>query len=112
MAFRNFVYAADVEDLSFLPNEPSPFFGTGSPSVSVNIEPLMTDEEPVLQPIEATTDSRGSLKRELFVVHPGSVADRMKNRKCKTMGGLSRPPVKRKLAPGSSTARATRAKTS
>nr|GEY56339.1 hypothetical protein [Tanacetum cinerariifolium] len=34
------------------------------------------------------------------------------NRKCKTKGGSSRPPVKRKLDLGSSTARATRAKTS
>ncbi|GJY67996.1 putative RNA-directed DNA polymerase [Tanacetum coccineum] len=107
MAFRNFVYAADEEDLSFLPKEPSPAFGTGSPSVSVNIEPLMTDKEPVLQPTEATTDSGGSLKRELFVVHPRSVADR---RKCKTRGGSSRPLVKRRLTPGSLTARATRAK--
>ncbi|GJW02166.1 hypothetical protein Tco_1561022 [Tanacetum coccineum] len=106
MAFRNFVYAEDEEDLSFIPKEPSPAFGTGSPSVSVNIEPLMTDEEPVLQSAEAMTDSRGSPNRELFVVHPGSVVARMKNRKCKTMGGLSKPPVKRKLAPGSSTARA------
>nr|GEW28157.1 hypothetical protein [Tanacetum cinerariifolium] len=71
--FRNFVYAKDEEYLSFLPKEPSLAFGTGSPSVSVNIEPLMIDEEP---------------------------------------GGSSRPPVKRKLAPGSLTARATRAKTS
>ncbi|GJZ16229.1 hypothetical protein Tco_0551906 [Tanacetum coccineum] len=107
MAFRNFVYATDEEDLSFLPKEPSPAFGTGSPSVSVNIEPLMTDKEHVLQPTEATTDSGGSLKRELFVVYPRSVADR---RKCKTRGGSSRPLVKRRLTPGSLTARATRAK--
>ncbi|GJT82101.1 hypothetical protein Tco_1056443, partial [Tanacetum coccineum] len=40
------------------------------------------------------------------------VAARMKNRKYKTKGGSSRLPVKRKLAPGSSTACATRAKTS
>ncbi|GKB25223.1 hypothetical protein Tco_0864624 [Tanacetum coccineum] len=112
MAFRNFVYAEDEKDLSFLPNEPSPAFGTGSPSVLVNIEPLMTDEEPVLQLAEATPDSRGSPKRELFVVHPGSVAARMKNRKCKTRGGSSRPLVMRKLAPGSLTACATRKKTS
>ncbi|GJW69933.1 hypothetical protein Tco_0126850 [Tanacetum coccineum] len=82
MAIRNFVYAENEEDLSFFPKEPSPDFGTSSPSVSVNIEPLMTNEEPVL------------------------VVARMKNRKHKTMGGLSKPLVKRKLAPGSSTARA------
>ncbi|GJZ06186.1 retrovirus-related pol polyprotein from transposon TNT 1-94 [Tanacetum coccineum] len=112
MAFRNFVYAKDEEDLSFIPNEPSLAFGTGSPFVLVNIEPLMTDEEPVLQPAEATPDSGGSPKRELFVVHPRGVAIRMKNRKCKTRGGSSKPLVMRKLAPGSSTARATHAKTS
>ncbi|GJR14623.1 hypothetical protein Tco_0797275 [Tanacetum coccineum] len=82
MAFRNFVYAEDEED------------------------------EPVLQPVEVTVDSRGSPKPELFVVHPGSVADQIKDRKCKTRGGSSRHPVKRKLASGSSNSRATHAKTS
>ncbi|GKB10531.1 hypothetical protein Tco_0844454 [Tanacetum coccineum] len=114
--FRNFVYAEDAEDLSFLPNEPTPGFGTGSPSVSVNIEPLRADEEPALQPTlqpaEVITDSVGSLKLELFVIYPGSVATRIKDKKCKTRGGSSRPPVKRKLAFGSSNSHATRAKTS
>ncbi|GKF40030.1 hypothetical protein Tco_0120091, partial [Tanacetum coccineum] len=112
MAFRNFVYAKDEEDLSFLPNEPSLGFGTGSPSVSVNIEPLRADEEPVLQPTEVMTDLGGSPKPELFVVHPGSVAAWIKDRKCKTRGGSSRPPMKRKLASGSLNSHATRAKTS
>nr|GEW13810.1 hypothetical protein [Tanacetum cinerariifolium] len=83
MAFRNFVYAKDQEDLSFLSNEPSPGFDYG-----------------------------GSPKPVLFVVHPGSVATRMKNMKCKTRRGSSRPPVKRKLAFGSSFSHVTRAKTS
>ncbi|GKE31086.1 hypothetical protein Tco_1450408, partial [Tanacetum coccineum] len=65
--------------------------------------------KPVIQPVDVTANSR---KPELFVVHPGSVAARIKDRKCKTRGGSSRPPVKRKLAPGFSTSRATRAKTS
>ncbi|GJX30048.1 hypothetical protein Tco_0238127 [Tanacetum coccineum] len=112
MAFKNFVYVEDEEDLSFLPKEPSFGFGTGSPSVSVNIEPLRAYEEPVLQPAEVTADSRGSPKPELFVVHPGSVAARIKDMKCKTRGGSSKPPVKRKIASGSSNSRATRAKTS
>ncbi|GJX60485.1 hypothetical protein Tco_0291875 [Tanacetum coccineum] len=86
MAFRNFIYTEDDEGLSFLPKEPSPGFGT--------------------------VDSEESLKPKLFVVHPGSVAARIKDRKCKTRGRSSRPPVKRKLKPGSSTSRATRAKTS
>ncbi|GKC36524.1 hypothetical protein Tco_1048908 [Tanacetum coccineum] len=112
MAFRNFIYTKDDEDLAFLPKEPSPGFGIGSPSVSVNMEPLKANEEPETQLIEVTSDSGGSPKPELFVIHPGSVAARIKDRKCKTRGWSSRPPVKRKLASGSSTSRATRAKTS
>ncbi|GKA65613.1 hypothetical protein Tco_0765320 [Tanacetum coccineum] len=112
MAFRNFIYTEDDKDLSFLPKKPSPDFDTGSLSVSVNTEPLKADEELVIQPTKVMADSRESPKPELFVVHPGSVAARIKDRKCKTRGGSSRPPVKRKLAPGSSTSRATRAKTS
>ncbi|GJY27788.1 hypothetical protein Tco_0403555 [Tanacetum coccineum] len=83
-----------------------------SPSTSVNIEPLRDDEEPVLQPTEVTTYSGGSPKPKLFVVHPRIVAARIKDRKCKTKGGSSRPPVKRKLDSGSSNSRVTRAKTS
>ncbi|GJY89682.1 hypothetical protein Tco_0504878 [Tanacetum coccineum] len=112
MAFRNFIYTEDDEDLSFLPKEPSPGFGTGSPFVSVNTEPLKADEELVSQPVEVTAYSKESLKPELFVVHPRSVAARIKDRKCKTRGGSSRPHVKGKLAPGSLTSRVTRAKTS
>ncbi|GKE67845.1 hypothetical protein Tco_1522006, partial [Tanacetum coccineum] len=88
MAFRNFIYTNDDEDLAFLPKEPSPSFCIGSSSISVNTEPLKANEEPDIQPIE------------------------IKDRKCKTRGGSSRPHVKRKLASGSSTSRATRAKTS
>nr|GEX72828.1 hypothetical protein [Tanacetum cinerariifolium] len=109
---QNFVYAEDEEDLSFLPKEPSLGFGTGSPSMSVNIEILRADEEPVLQPAKVTADSGGSPKLELFVVHLGSVATRIKDKKCKTRGGSSRPPVKRKLASGSLNSHATHAKTS
>nr|GEU37858.1 hypothetical protein [Tanacetum cinerariifolium] len=86
---RNFIYTEDDEDLSFLPKDPSSGFGTGSPSVSVNTEPLKANEEPVIQPVEVTTDCRKSPKPKLFVVYPGKT-----------------------LAPGSSTTRATRAKTS
>ncbi|GJS85254.1 hypothetical protein Tco_0751795 [Tanacetum coccineum] len=78
IAFRNFIYTKDNEDLAFLPKEPSQGFGTGSPSVSFIWE------------------------------YSGSNRDR----KCKTKGGSSRPPIKRKLASGSSTSLATRAKTS
>ncbi|GKF55925.1 hypothetical protein Tco_0166265, partial [Tanacetum coccineum] len=86
MAFRNFIYTEDHEDLLFLPKEPSLGFGI--------------------------VDSGENPKPELFVVHPGSVAAWIKDRKCKTRGWSSRPLVKRKLAYGSSTSHATRAKTS
>ncbi|GKG37883.1 hypothetical protein Tco_0457106, partial [Tanacetum coccineum] len=99
----------DDEDLAFLPKEPSLDFGIGSLSVSVNMESLKANGEPEIQSVEVTVDSGGSPKPELFVIHPRSVAARIKDRKCKTKEGSSRPPVKRKLAPGSSTSRATRA---
>ncbi|GJU91563.1 hypothetical protein Tco_1303986 [Tanacetum coccineum] len=38
MSFRNFMYAENDDDLSFLPKEASVNFGTGSPSVSINTE--------------------------------------------------------------------------
>nr|GEU60616.1 hypothetical protein [Tanacetum cinerariifolium] len=69
MAFRNFIYIEDDNDLAFLPKEPSLGF-----------------------------DSGGSPKASVFVVYPGSVAAYIKEKKCKTRGGSSRPPVKRKLA--------------
>ncbi|GJW53860.1 hypothetical protein Tco_0097945 [Tanacetum coccineum] len=69
--------------------------------------------DPILfLPVEVTADSGDSPKPELFVVHPGSVSARIKDRKCKTRGGSSRPLVKRKLSPRSLTSCATRAKTS
>ncbi|GJZ10920.1 hypothetical protein Tco_0545679, partial [Tanacetum coccineum] len=92
--------------------EPSPGLSTRSPSVSINAEPLKADKELMIEPAEVTADYRESLKPELFVVHPGSVAAHIKDSKCKTRGGSSRPPVKRKLTLGSSTSRATRSKTS
>ncbi|GJQ94610.1 hypothetical protein Tco_0491190 [Tanacetum coccineum] len=45
-------------------------------------------------------------------MHPGSIAARIKESKCKTKGGSSRPYVKRKLASESSSSHAVRAKTS
>ncbi|GJU13851.1 RNA-directed DNA polymerase, eukaryota, reverse transcriptase zinc-binding domain protein [Tanacetum coccineum] len=102
MSFRNFIYTEDEEDLTFLPKDFSLGFNTGSPSVSINTELVMTDEEPAVVPatepvnerVETTADSGGVPKE------------------CKTRGGSSRPPVKRKLAFGSSTSRTIRAKAS
>ncbi|GJU89497.1 hypothetical protein Tco_1301920 [Tanacetum coccineum] len=112
MDFRNFIYTEDDDDLAFVPNEPSPDFGIASQFVLVNTEPLKANEEPKIRPGEVTAHSGGSPKPELFVVHPGSVVAWIKDRKCKTRGGSSRPPIKRNLASGSSTSRATHAKTS
>ncbi|GJV51581.1 hypothetical protein Tco_1447322 [Tanacetum coccineum] len=111
--FRSYIFTEeDRIDLVFLPKEPSLDFGIDSPYISVNMEPLKANEELEIQPVEVTADYEGSPKPELFVVHLGSVAARIKDRKCKTRGGSSRPLIKRKLIPGSFTSRATRAKTS
>ncbi|GJX75821.1 hypothetical protein Tco_0322632 [Tanacetum coccineum] len=69
-------------------------------------------EEPEVQPAEITADSRKSLKSSVVIVHPGSVAARIKERNCKMRGGSSRPLVKRKLASESSSSRDVCAKTS
>ncbi|GJW82180.1 hypothetical protein Tco_0146155 [Tanacetum coccineum] len=79
MDFRNFIYAKNEEDLSFLPKEPSPGFGTGPPSILVNTKPPNVDAEPTLKLVEDTADFGGSPKPEVFVVHPGSVSTRIKD---------------------------------
>nr|GFB23635.1 hypothetical protein [Tanacetum cinerariifolium] len=92
MDLRKFIYTEDDEDLSLLPKEPSPSFGTGSLSVSVNTEPLKSDEELVIRPAEVTAKSKESLNPKLFLVHLGSVAAWIKDKKYKTRGWSSRPP--------------------
>ncbi|GJW25773.1 hypothetical protein Tco_0039584 [Tanacetum coccineum] len=78
----------------------------------VNTEPPKDVKEPEVQPAEVTADSGESPNAGVIVVHPGSVAAHIKERKCKTRGGSSRTPVKRKLTSGSSSSRTVRAKTS
>ncbi|GKC46646.1 hypothetical protein Tco_1064368 [Tanacetum coccineum] len=97
---------------NLLPKDLSLGFGIDSPSASVNTKLPKDVEEHEVQPAEITVNSRESLKSGVFIVHPGSVAARIKERKCKTRGGSSRPHVKRKLASGSSSSRAVSAKTS
>nr|GEW47852.1 hypothetical protein [Tanacetum cinerariifolium] len=66
MAFRNFIYTEDADDLAFLPKEPSPGFGTGSPSALVNTELPKDVEEPKVQPVEITVGSSWpTVKRKL-----------------------------------------------
>nr|GFB83068.1 hypothetical protein [Tanacetum cinerariifolium] len=79
----NFIYIEVDEDLSFLPKEAYPGFKIGSTSVLVNTEPLKADEELVIQPAEVMTYFKENMKPKLFVVHPGSVAARIKDMKCK-----------------------------
>ncbi|GJZ39898.1 hypothetical protein Tco_0586461 [Tanacetum coccineum] len=124
MSFRNFIYTEEDEDLTFLPKDFSLGFNTGSPYVSINTEPIRTDEEPAVEPaieptiepvnerVGITTDLGGSPKGDTIVVYPGSVAARIRKRKCKIRGGSSRPLVKRKLASGSSTSHTIHAKDS
>ncbi|GJV85188.1 ribonuclease H-like domain-containing protein [Tanacetum coccineum] len=83
------------EDLSFLPKEPSLGFGIGSPSVSINNEAPLAEVEPL----------------DKVVIHAGSVARRIKDRKCRTRGS-SKPSIKHRLDQGGSSSRATRQKTS
>nr|GFB20858.1 hypothetical protein [Tanacetum cinerariifolium] len=112
MDFKNYIFTKDDDDLAFLPKEPSSGFSIGSLSASVNIELPKDVKEPEVQPVEVTTNSGESLNAGVFIVHPGSIAARIKERKYKTKGGSSRPPVKRKLASSSSSSHAVRAKTS
>nr|GEU34475.1 hypothetical protein [Tanacetum cinerariifolium] len=88
MAFKNFIYTKDDDDLAFLPKDPSSRFGTSSPSTSVNTELPKDAEEPKVQPVEITVDSGEILKAGVFIVHPGSIATRIKERKYKMKGGL------------------------
>ncbi|GKC55410.1 hypothetical protein Tco_1078155 [Tanacetum coccineum] len=108
MSFRNFIYIEEDEDLTFLPKDLSLGFNNGSPFVSINTKPVRTDEEPATEPttkhvnecVGTIADSVGSPKGDTFVVHARSVVAYIRERKCKTRGGSSRPPVKRKLASG------------
>ncbi|GJY48024.1 hypothetical protein Tco_0437980 [Tanacetum coccineum] len=109
---QNFMYAENDEDLSFLPKEPSLDFGTGSPSVSINTKPPVVRAEPMEQLVENTANSGdSSVCLEKLVIHSGSVAARIKDRKCRTRGS-SKPPSKRRLVQASSSSRDTRQKTS
>ncbi|GJU89692.1 hypothetical protein Tco_1302115 [Tanacetum coccineum] len=110
MLFRNFMYAENDDDLSFIPKEPSANFGIGSPYVSINTEPPVVEVVPIDQPAENTADSEHSPHREEYVIHPGSVPARIRERKCRTRGGSLKPLVKCMLVQGAPTSRSTRAK--
>ncbi|GJZ52591.1 putative reverse transcriptase domain-containing protein [Tanacetum coccineum] len=102
MSYRNFICTEDDEDLIFLSKDFSPGFNTGSYSVSINTEPVRTDEEPAVEPttklatelvnkrMGTTTNSGVSPKGDTFVVHVGSVAARIKERKSRRLFRVKR----------------------
>nr|GEW81820.1 hypothetical protein [Tanacetum cinerariifolium] len=98
MVFRNFLYSETDKDPTFLPKDPSPEFGTISPSMSINTELPLVDAEQAseaktVQIIENVGDLGGSpMHQKKLVIHPGSVAERIKDRKFKTRGGSSKLP--------------------
>ncbi|GJT39356.1 hypothetical protein Tco_0939221 [Tanacetum coccineum] len=104
MAFRNFMFAKDDEEMTFLPHEPFSGFGCGSPSASINNEPPLLETEPL--------DSV-NLKQLVYEEMPiaGSVAERMKSQRC-MMKGSANPLVKQKLVHVGSSSRSTHQKSS
>nr|GEX24030.1 hypothetical protein [Tanacetum cinerariifolium] len=62
MAFRNFIYTEDDDDITILPKEPSLGFGNGSPPALVNTELPKGVKEPEVHLVELTADLVGSLK--------------------------------------------------
>nr|GEW02384.1 hypothetical protein [Tanacetum cinerariifolium] len=72
---QNFIYTEDEEDLTFLPKDFSPGFNTGSPSVSINTEPVRADEKPAVEsmtePVNErmrTTTDLGGIPKEMFLL--------------------------------------------
>ncbi|GJW80780.1 hypothetical protein Tco_0144755 [Tanacetum coccineum] len=85
-------------------------------NVRVSHDPILflyaeTDEDLSFLPKEPSPDFGDSPCQEKLVIHSGSVAGRIKDRKCRTRGGSSKPPIKRRLVQGDSFSRATRQKT-
>ncbi|GKG06383.1 hypothetical protein Tco_0326469, partial [Tanacetum coccineum] len=64
-------------------------FNIVSPFVSINTKPVRADKEPAIEPatepvnerVETIADSGGSPKGDNFVIHAGSVAARIRERK-------------------------------
>nr|GEV24638.1 hypothetical protein [Tanacetum cinerariifolium] len=108
MTFKIFMYSKADEDLTFLLKEPSTEFGTSSPFVSINTMLPVTEAK---QLVENTVDSGDSPFQKQLMIHPRSVAARIKDSKCRTRGRSSKPHVKHKLVQGDLSTRTTRAKT-
>ncbi|GJW63297.1 hypothetical protein Tco_0115181 [Tanacetum coccineum] len=113
----NFMFTEYDVEMSFLPKEPLNNFSTGSPSSSINKENPVVNVEPLGsvnpdQLVENSTDSKGSPVREqAMVVASGSVAEKIKDQKCR-IRGTTKAPIKCKLATSSPLPRVTRQKSS
>ncbi|GJT14725.1 hypothetical protein Tco_0873431 [Tanacetum coccineum] len=91
MSFRNFIYIEEDEDLTFLPKDFSLGFNNGSPSVSINTEPVRTDEEPMVEPatkpvnerVGTTKDSWGVPKEILLLFTLGVLQPALGRRSAK-----------------------------
>ncbi|GJR56867.1 hypothetical protein Tco_1499029 [Tanacetum coccineum] len=75
MFFRNFIYTEEDKDLTFLPKDLSPGLNTGSPSVSINTEPIRTNKEPTVEPATepvnegvGTTADSGGVPKEILLL--------------------------------------------
>ncbi|GJX43783.1 zf-CCHC domain-containing protein [Tanacetum coccineum] len=74
------------------------------------MKPPVVEIVPINQLDENTTDFEHSPHREEYIIHPGSVAARIRERKYRTRGGSSKHHVKSKLVQRASTSRSTRTK--
>ncbi|GKC73681.1 hypothetical protein Tco_1119564 [Tanacetum coccineum] len=97
MAFKNFLYAETNKDISFLSNKSSLNFGIGYLSFSINTNLHVIVVESTKKLVKNTANSGDSPRQEKLVIHPGSVAARIKDRKYSTGGGSLKPPVQRML---------------
>ncbi|GKE65683.1 hypothetical protein Tco_1519844 [Tanacetum coccineum] len=92
-------------------------FGIGPPSVLINTKLPHVEAEPIdvansEQPVENIADSGGSpVRQEKLVIHAGSVAGRIKDRKCRTKCS-TKSHVKHKLVQVGSSSRSTRQRAS
>ncbi|GKG55916.1 hypothetical protein Tco_0574810, partial [Tanacetum coccineum] len=82
MAYMNFMFAVNDEEMSFLLYEPSHGFVSGSPSSPINNEPPLLEVEPLDsanldQLVENTADLKGSpIREKMIIVASGSVSER------------------------------------
>ncbi|GJX36189.1 hypothetical protein Tco_0247746 [Tanacetum coccineum] len=111
--FRNVhLILEDDDELAFFRrSHPNDWYGFPSASRIRSLLRMLREPKCNRRGYSQTQGGEG-LNAGVIIVHPGSVAAHIKERKCKTRRGSLRPPVKRKLASGSSSSHVVRAKTS